>query len=72
MVTGDSAQCAHYIGRACGMIEEAADVLLADVDSAGEVAWTFVGNGAQDDKLRPTFTTAQARLLLAEHRQAGC
>ena len=61
MVTGDSAQCAHYIGRACGMIEEAADLLLADVDSSGEVTWSFVGNGSQDVKLQPRFTTIQVR-----------
>lgn len=60
MVTGDSAQCAHYIGRACGMIEESADLLLADVDTTGNVAWSFVGSHAQDSKLQTKMSTAQA------------
>ena len=65
MLTGDSAQCAHYVGRACGMIGEAADLLLADIDSSGDVTWSFVGNGAQDVKLQPSFTTAQVRQVSA-------
>ena len=60
MVTGDSAQCAHYIGRACGMIEEAADLLLADMDATGSVAWSLVGSHAQDIKLQTKMSTAQA------------
>lgn len=60
MVTGDSAQCAHYIARACGMLEESANLLLADVDTTGNVAWSFVGSHAQDSKLQTKMTTAQA------------
>lgn len=59
-MTGDSAQCGHYIARACGMLEESADLLLADVDTMGNVAWSFVGSHAQDSKLRTKMTTAQA------------
>lgn len=60
MVTGDSAHCAHYIGRACGLIEQAADLLLADVDASGTVAWSFVGTRVQDHKLQITMSTQQA------------
>ena len=62
MLTGDSAQCAYYIGRECGMVAEAAELLLADVDSAGDVTWTHMGTTPQDAKLHPTFTTAQVCL----------
>ena len=60
MVTGDSAQCAGYVAKACGMLEESADLLLADVNTTGNVAWSFVGSHAQDSKLQTKMTTAQA------------
>ena len=59
MVTGDSAQCGHYIGRACGMVAEGADVLLADVGLEGEVTWSFMGASSQEAKLQTSFTTVQ-------------
>jgi len=59
MVTGDSAQCAHYIGRACGMVAEGADLLLGDVDAGGDVAWSLMATHTQDIKLQSTLTTAQ-------------
>ncbi|KAL3158258.1 hypothetical protein ABBQ38_010509 [Trebouxia sp. C0009 RCD-2024] len=67
MVTGDSAYCAHYIGRACGLIEEAADLLLADVDASGDVAWSFAGSRAQDNKLQVKMSTQQ---VIQEQRSA--
>lgn len=67
MVTGDSAYCAHYIGRACGLIEEAADLLLADVDASGDVAWSFAGSRAQDNKLQVKMSTQQASWTLGIH-----
>ena len=62
MVTGDSAQCGHYIGRACGMVAEGADVLLADVGPEGEVTWSFMGANSQEAKLQTSFTTVQVGL----------
>lgn len=70
MVTGDSAYCAHYIGRACGLIEEAADLLLADVDASGDVAWSFAGSRAQDNKLHVTMSTQQVSGILTDHMGA--
>ena len=65
MVTGDSSHCAHYIGRASGLIEEAADLLLADVDATGDVAWSFVGSRAQDNKLQVKMSTQQASRIFS-------
>ena len=59
IVTGDAAQRGQYVGRACGMVAEAADLLLADVDTSGDVVWTAMGASSQDDKLLQTLTTAQ-------------
>ena len=30
MVTGDNAQCAHYIARECGMVVPNAQIILGD------------------------------------------
>lgn len=63
MVTGDSAHCAAYIGRACGMVAQHADILLADLDTRGNVSWSLMGSNRQDAKLHPSFTTAQVGCL---------
>ena len=63
MVTGDSAQCGHYVGRACGMVAEAADLLLADVDPSGDVCWAPMREYSQDDKLLHALSTAQVTPL---------
>lgn len=63
MVTGDNAHCAAYIGRACNMVAQDADLLLADVDSSGDVNWSLMGSNRQDAKLHPSFTTAQVGSL---------
>lgn len=63
MVTGDSAHCAAYIGRACGMVAQHADLLLADINSSGDVNWSLMGSNRQDAKLHISFTTAQVGCL---------
>lgn len=40
MVTGDNAQCGHYIAKASGMIAEEVPVLLGDVTSGGTVSFS--------------------------------
>ncbi len=63
MVTGDSVHCAAYIGRACGMVAQHADILLADIDTCGNVSWSLMGSNRQHAKLHPSFTTAQVGCL---------
>ncbi|DBB17796.1 TPA: hypothetical protein ACH3X3_002824 [Trebouxia sp. C0006] len=69
MVTGDSAHCAAYIGRACGMVAQHADILLADIDTCGSVSWSLMGSNRQDAKLHPSFTTAQVLEMQKQSEQ---
>ena len=64
MVTGDNAQCAHYIACQCGMVSEGAPVLLGSVTSEGQVAWSPLGPGPKPDKLSPSLNTAQVNQVL--------
>lgn len=42
MVTGDNAQCGHYIAKQCRMIASDVRVLLGDVDIDGRYrSWLF-------------------------------
>lgn len=59
MLTGDNAQCAHYIARQCCMVSEGAEVLLGDVTPEGSVAWAPLGSSPQADKLSREFSTSQ-------------
>ena len=38
MVTGDNAQCGHYIAKQCMMIAPDVRVLLGDIDTDGRYA----------------------------------
>ncbi|DBA79899.1 TPA: hypothetical protein ACH3X1_008117 [Trebouxia sp. C0004] len=69
LVTGDSAHCAAYIGRACGMVAQHAGLLLADVDSSGDVNWSLMGSNRQDAKLQQSFTTAQVLEMQKQPKQ---
>ena len=68
MLTGDNAQCAHYIARQCSMVSEGAEVLLGDVTPAGGVAWTPL----LQTKLSTSLTTAQVRVHPVLHLLLGC
>ena len=46
------------------MVTEGAGVLLGDVTTDGGVAWTPLGSTPTQDKLTPSFTTAQVCIYL--------
>ncbi|KAH7415779.1 hypothetical protein KP509_14G060200 [Ceratopteris richardii] len=48
MVTGDNAQCGHYIARKCSMVAPQVQIFLGDVDAAGSVFWMPM-DGQSDD-----------------------
>lgn len=50
MVTGDNAQCGHYIAKASGMIAADTPVLLGDIAGGGTVAFSPMGSGSDGEK----------------------
>lgn len=65
MLTGDNAQCAHYIARQSNMVSEAAQVLLADVTPGGDIAWAPLGPEPIQHKPSAQLSTAQVGFVAA-------
>ncbi|KAH9540758.1 hypothetical protein CY35_14G023000 [Sphagnum magellanicum] len=64
MVTGDNAQCGHYIAKECAMVEPHVQVLLGDVDKQGSVSW--VPMSMKDESQIHAMSTDE---LLRYHRK---
>ncbi|MCO5602078.1 hypothetical protein L7F22_056205 [Adiantum nelumboides] len=63
MVTGDNAQCGHYIAKQCGMIAPHAQIFLGDADADNSIFWTPMST--QMDTMEPFQTAA----LFDRHRK---
>lgn len=57
MVTGDNAQCGHYVAEKCGMISPQAQMLLGELDESNQVVWS--GMAVEDQENKTRMSTAQ-------------
>jgi cation-transporting ATPase 13A3/4/5 len=56
MITGDNAQCGHYIARKCGMARSDATMLLGELDGEGRIMWS--GMTLEDqERFKPILTS---------------
>ncbi|KAG0585432.1 hypothetical protein KC19_2G011200 [Ceratodon purpureus] len=63
MVTGDNAQCGHYIAKQCMMVAPDVRVLLGDIDTDGSVSWRPMSVEQEGYNTRPLSTEE----LLRDH-----
>eukprot|EP00250_Pteridium_aquilinum_P014895 c22269_g1_i1 orf=370-4158(-) len=55
MVTGDNAQCGHYIARQCGMVAPHAQIFFGDCDDQSSILWMPM-SAQQDSASEPLKT----------------
>ena len=72
MITGDNAQCAYYISRACGMLGDSTRVLLADMGKGDDaVTWRQMGNITPENDFVATVRTQMADYLAVRGSQVN-
>lgn len=64
MVTGDNAQCGHYIARECGMVAPHAQIFLGDCDDQNSIFWMPMSS--QSNNVSEPLKTAE---LFQQHRK---
>ncbi|KAJ7563253.1 hypothetical protein O6H91_03G102700 [Diphasiastrum complanatum] len=49
MVTGDNAQCGHYIAKQCSMVASHVQVLLSELNTDNSISWSLMSSNEGND-----------------------